>query len=77
MGTVLQFPPRLPASDGEDVADARPADSDGPFGQLIVFPGADFSRVLPSLAALKAEFAALSEELPSQPDANAPRPAGA
>lgn len=78
MGIVLQFRPRPPACDEEeDGADARSAEPEGSLGQIIVFPGADFARVLPSLAALKAEFAALQEEPASQSDANAPRPAGA
>lgn len=95
MGIVLQFTPRpfLPEDDLPDGDYLHGGPLDGasglslgvkPRGQLIMFPGTDFARIMPSLSALEAEFDAgtprAEEELDEDdnylPELDCPYPSG-
>jgi hypothetical protein len=51
MGVVLAFPIPPPSSDGVGATTAPATPEEEKCGELIIFPGTDFSRILPALRA--------------------------
>jgi hypothetical protein len=51
MGTVLAFPTAPPSSDGVGATTVPVTPGEEKCGELIIFPGTDFARILPALRA--------------------------